>query len=70
MCNAKKLLLNHAPLLSLVGDEFDIIANFHLSAHSDFQLGYCYFLSGNFVQNTGARGDTASLFYAMYNFRW
>lgn len=53
-----------------VGDEFDLIVNFHLSAHSDFQLGYCHFLSGNFVQNTGAGGDTASLFYAMYCFRW
>lgn len=53
-----------------VGDEFDLIANFTLSQHSNIQLGYCYFLSGNFVQGTGAGGDTASLLYAMYNFRW
>ncbi len=54
---------------SNVGDELDLIINFHLSRHSDFLVGYSFMEAGNFLKQTGSRSNP-ELFYAMYNFRW
>ncbi|MFO0967151.1 MAG: alginate export family protein [Gemmataceae bacterium] len=52
-----------------VGDEIDLIFNFHLTRRSDFLIGYSQMWEGSFLKQTGPRLDP-SLFYAMYNFRW
>jgi len=52
-----------------VGDELDVIVNFHLDKHTDFCIGYSQMWSGEFIKNTGP-GLNPGLFYAMYNFRW
>jgi hypothetical protein len=52
-----------------VGDELDIILNFHLDKHTDLCIGYSQMWSGEFIKNTGP-GLNPGLFYAMYNFRW
>ena len=56
----------------VVGDEIDLYANFHLSKHSDFLIGYSKLFAGDFIRNTSAPNaptDSSSL-YMLYNFRW
>ncbi|MBI3823148.1 MAG: alginate export family protein [Planctomycetes bacterium] len=52
-----------------VGQEFDLIANFHLSKRSDFMVGWSKLQTGDFISNTG-NGRSPELFYMMYNVRW
>lgn len=52
-----------------VGQELDFLVNFHLSSHSDLQLGYAKLFAGEFLKQTGS-GNNPSLFYFLYNFRW
>ena len=52
-----------------VGDEIDLIVNFHLSKRSDVLVGYSHMWAGNFIKQTGP-GRDPELFYVMYNFRW
>ena len=52
-----------------VGDEVDLIANFHLGPHTDVLVGYSKLFAGDFLRNTGP-GRSPELFYLMYNVRW
>src|SRR5205807_8884522 len=49
-----------------VGDEIDLLVNFHLGAHSDVCAGYSKLFAGDFIQNTG-NGRSPDLFYLLYN---
>jgi hypothetical protein len=55
-----------------VGQELDLILNFHLSRRSDLLTGYSHFWGGEFLKNT--RGPNAavnnSLYYLSYSYRW
>jgi hypothetical protein len=58
---------------SHVGDELDIITNFHLTNHSDFMIGYSRMFAGNFLRRTAtnaAQATSPDLFYMMYSYRW
>lgn len=52
-----------------VGDELDLILNFHLGRRSDLMVGYSQLWSGGFIDRTGPAVNP-SLFHVMYNFRW
>jgi hypothetical protein len=52
-----------------VGDEIDLITNFHLSQHQDILLGYSKFFGGAFIRRTGAP-LSPDFFYAQYCFKW
>jgi Alginate export len=52
-----------------VGDEIDIVTNFHLGPHTDVLLGASWLFPGTFIDRTGP-SQTAKLFYAQYTFRW
>lgn len=52
-----------------VGNEIDLLANFHISPHQDILLGYSHLYSGRFLRSTGPGNDPA-YFYAQYTFRW
>ncbi len=52
-----------------VGDEFDVVANFHVAHNSDVLLGYSHLFGGSFLANTPGPDD-ADLFYAMFQQRW
>ena len=52
-----------------VGDEVDVVVNFHLSHNSDVLVGYSHLFGGSFLTNT-AGPDNASLFYLMFQQRW
>lgn len=52
-----------------VGDEIDVIVNFHLGKHSDILIGYSKLFQGRFLQNTG-NGPSPELFFMQYNVRW
>ncbi|MSU78966.1 MAG: hypothetical protein EXS16_12835 [Gemmataceae bacterium] len=57
----------------VVGQEIDILINFHLTTQSDIILGYSRMQAGEFIRNTAPNANAArdsELFYAMYNFRW
>lgn len=55
-----------------VGDEMDVVLNFHLSKHSDICVGYCKLFGGEFLEKTAAanRAVDSDLFFLMYNYRW
>jgi len=55
-----------------VGDEIDLFANFHLSAHQDIFLGWSKLYSGSFIKHTtgAGDGDSPELFYLQYSFKW
>jgi hypothetical protein len=52
-----------------VGDELDLVLNFHLGAHSDLAFGWSKLFPGPFIQNTGS-GRPPELFFMQYSFRW
>ena len=52
-----------------VGQEIDLIANFHLSNRSDLLIGWSKLNAGDFIRNTG-NGRSPELLYTMYNVRW
>ncbi len=52
-----------------VGDEIDLMFDFLLSPHNDFQIGYSTFSPGGFIEHTGV-GSGASFIYGMYTFRF
>lgn len=57
-----------------VGHEVDAIANIHLTRHHDVMVGYSYLFGGSFLRGTAPAGQAgtadASVFFAMYTFRW
>ncbi len=52
-----------------VGNELDLVANFHLGAHSDIFVGWSKLWAGDFITTTG-NGRDPELFYFLYNVRW
>jgi Alginate export len=52
-----------------VGDEIDLLTNFHLGPHSDVLLGYSKLFAGEFIRRTGSP-RSPELFYVQYSFRW
>lgn len=52
-----------------VGDELDLLANFHLTPHQDLLIGYSKLFAGDFIKRTGPN-VSPELFYLMYNLRW
>jgi len=57
---------------SHVGQEIDLVLNFHLSKHADLLTGYSHLYGGDFLRNTaGATGSAnTSLYYLQVNYRW
>jgi Alginate export len=53
-----------------VGDEIDLITNFHLSQHQDILLGYSKLFAGQFIQHTTGPKGSPEFFYAQYCFKW
>ncbi len=55
-----------------VGEELDLIFNFHLSKHADILTGYSYLWGGEFLRNTASRtaGKDTSLTYLQFSYRW
>jgi hypothetical protein len=52
-----------------VGDELDIVLNFHLGPHSDLLVGWSKLYAGEFFRATGP-DQSPELAYVQYNFRW
>jgi hypothetical protein len=52
-----------------IGQELDLIVNFHLTRNTDVLLGYSRLNAGNFINNTGPH-QSPELIYMMYNIRW
>lgn len=52
-----------------VGNEIDLVANFHLTPNQDVFVGYSKLFAGDFIRGTGP-DVSPELFYLMYNFRW
>ncbi|MBP3960626.1 alginate export family protein [Gemmata sp. G18] len=52
-----------------VGEELDLLALFHLTAHQDFMIGYSKFFGGTFWKRTG-NPNNVELFYAQYSLKW
>ncbi len=57
---------------SHVGQEVDLVFNFHLTKHADLLTGYSHLYGGEFLRNTaGATGSiNNSLYYLQMNYRW
>lgn len=55
-----------------VGDEIDIVLNFHVTRNSDLLTGYSHLYGGSFLENTRGpnRAADASLYYLMYQLKW
>lgn len=57
-----------------VGQELDLIANFHVSKHADILLGYAHLYAGEFIKKTAPvaqkDGFDTSLFFLQANYRW
>jgi hypothetical protein len=52
-----------------VGDEFDLVLNFHLGPHSDLLTGYSKLFAGTFIDKSGP-AVSPGLTYVQYEFRW
>jgi hypothetical protein len=52
-----------------VGNELDIVTNFHLTFHQDILVGWSELFSGEFIQKTGP-GTSPQLFYVQYSYKW
>ncbi len=54
---------------AFVGQELDVRARITLSAHTEWELGYSYFIPGGFAQNTGP-ADDSDFFYTSVTIRF
>jgi len=57
---------------SHVGEELDVVLNFHLSNHADLFTGYSYLWGGEFLKNTGGRNAApdASFYFLQMSYKW
>jgi hypothetical protein len=58
---------------SYIGNELDIIVNFHITKRTDLLVAYAYLFSGDFLRNTqppGSGGADSASFYLIFNTRW
>lgn len=79
LANARSPLFNAAGLPSrsdptgqagtYVGNELDILVNFHLSDHQDILIGYSKLFAGPFIERTGPN-VSPELFYLQHQVRW
>jgi hypothetical protein len=55
-----------------VGNELDVIVNFHVTTNSDILFAYCKLWGGEFLQETSGpnRASYADLMYFMYQVKW
>jgi hypothetical protein len=55
-----------------VGNEIDIVLNFHLDRYSDILVGYSRLFGGEFLENTASvtAADDAELFHLTYQRKW
>jgi len=55
-----------------VGEELDVVLNFHLSKHLDVLTGYSYLWGGEFLRNTSSTTNAAnsSFFFLQTSYRW
>lgn len=55
-----------------VGDEIDLVMNFHIDAQSDVLLAYAQVFGGGFLKATSSPTQAANTeaLYLIYNFRW
>jgi len=51
-----------------VGQEIDLLWNFHMTNHQDLLLGYSRLFEGTFLERT--RPGSPELFYLQYTYRW
>ncbi|MBX7106800.1 MAG: alginate export family protein [Gemmataceae bacterium] len=52
-----------------VGTEIDLVASFHLTAHSDLLFGFSKLFRGTYIENTGP-AVSPELYYVQYGYRW
>jgi hypothetical protein len=52
-----------------VGEEIDLLWNFHMTAHQDLLVGYSKLFAGEFIKRTGPN-VSPELFYLQYTYRW
>jgi hypothetical protein len=57
---------------SHVGEELDLVYNFHLSNHADVLTGYSYLWGGDFLRNTAGRAGSVNtgLTYVQFSYKW
>lgn len=58
---------------TFVGNEVDIITNFHLSKRTDLMVAYSYLFAGEFLRKTqpaGTGSANVSALYMLFNCRW
>jgi hypothetical protein len=55
-----------------VGDEVDLILNFHLARYSDLMVGYSKLFGGGFLERTAGNGlaEDAELLHLMFQQKW
>ena len=52
-----------------VGDELDVVVNFHLAHNSDLMVGYSHLFGGDFLTNTPGP-DNSEFFFMMFQQKW
>jgi hypothetical protein len=52
-----------------VGNELDLVTNFHLTQNQDVFIGWSKLYEGSYLKKTGP-GPSPELFYVQYSFRW
>ncbi|MBX7166280.1 MAG: alginate export family protein [Pirellulales bacterium] len=52
-----------------VGNEIDLLMNFHLTANQDILVGYSKLFAGDFIRSTGPN-VSPELFYLQHSLRW
>lgn len=52
-----------------VGNEIDLLVNFHLTAHQDILIGYSKLFAGSFIRQTGPN-VSPELLYIQHQLRW
>ncbi|MCI0700309.1 MAG: alginate export family protein [Planctomycetia bacterium] len=57
---------------SHVGEEVDIVLNFHLSKHADILTGYSHLFGGEFLRNTSGplTAKETGFYYLQFSYRW
>ena len=56
-----------------IGNELDIVLNYAVNPNSDWQIGFCQFWAGEFVENTAttpAKAQNANFFYTQFTVRF
>lgn len=55
-----------------IGQEVDVVLNFHTSKHTDVLMGYSHLFGGDFLRNTAGpnAATNASQFFIQTSFRW